>query len=162
MMRNLSPIFALLLVAAVSAPALAAPPNGQGNATGQGSANGQGNANAPGNASENANASGQGNASGNANVSAPSTGGGNPNAEQQVINVPQDNKVAREAVEKQQVLPLEAVTARVANTSQGRVLDVELVRIGGVLSYEVTVLEADGRLRKLYYNARSGALMDDR
>ncbi len=132
MMRT--PILALLLIAALTAPALTA----------------------PGAASGNGNAGGGGHAAGAA------AGAGNANAERPVTVVPKDNNVAHEAVKKHQILSLEAVSGLVGKNSSGRVLDVELVRLDGALAYEVTVLETDGRLHKLYYNAGSGTLMDDR
>lgn len=137
-MRTSTPVLALLLAAVLAVPVLADPGNGGGNAGGQGGEN-SGNANA-----------GSGNNSGNSSA----------NAGNQVIKVPKDQDVAREAVKNREVLSLAAVTALVGETTRGRVLDVELVRLAGAYLYEVTVLEPDGRLHKLYYNARTGALVD--
>lgn len=151
-MRISTPILALLL-AALAAPVLADPGNGNGNGGGnsQGSEN-SGNSNAgSGNSS--------GNSNGNANANANANGNGNTGG--QVIRVPKDQDVAREAVKKREVLSLDTVTALVGETTKGRVLDVELVRLASVYLYEVTVLEPDGRLYKLYYNARSGALVNN-
>jgi uncharacterized membrane protein YkoI len=134
MMRRLNPIAALMLATLLAAPAWAAPASGNGNGSGNS----------------------------NANPASATTGSGNPNSNRAVTKLSKDNEVAREAVKKHQALSLEAVTALVAKSSAGRVLDVEMVRLGGVLAYQVTVLEADGRLHKLYYNAGSGILMDDR
>jgi len=149
-MRISTPILALLLVAALAAPVLADPGNGNGNG------NGNGGGNAGGQGSEN---SGNANAGGG-NNSGGSNGNANANAGDQLTKVPKDQDVAREAVKKREVLSLATVTALVGETTKGRVLDVELVRLAGVYLYEVTVLEPDGRLYKLYYNARSGALVD--
>ena len=99
---------------------------------------------------------------GNGNAAGATPGGGNSNADKKLTKVPKDDKVAREAVKKNQVLSLEAVTALVGKASAGRVLDVQLVRLEATYVYEVTVLEADGRLHKLYFNARSGASLDPR
>jgi len=144
-MRLLPSIFALLLATVLAAPVLADPGNGNGggNGNGNGGGNGQGSE-----SSGNPNA-GSGNNSGNANAGT------------QLTKVPKDQNVAREAVKKREVLSLATVTALVGETTSGRVLDVELVRLAGIYLYEVTVLEPDGRLHKLYYNARSGALVDD-
>src|SRR5688572_26506285 len=101
MMRN--QILALLLTAALTAPALAAPGSAGGN----------------------------GNAGGSGNAASATVGGGNPNAEKPVTIVPRDNKVAREAVQKHQLLSLDEVTALIGKSSAGRVLDVELVRLDG-------------------------------
>lgn len=143
-MRIVTPIFALLLVAVLVAPVLADPGNGSGNGGGNGNGGGQGSEN-----SSNPNA-GSGNNSGNAGA----------NAGNQLTRVPKGENVAREAVKKREVLSLATVTALVGESTKGRLLDVELVRLAGVYLYEVTVLEPDGRLHKLYYNARSGALVD--
>ena len=146
-MRITTPIVALLLATVLAVPVLADPGNGNGNGNGGGNSRGSEN-------SGNANA-GSGNSNGNGNA------GANGNAGNQVTKVPKDQNVAREAVKKREVLSLATVTALVAETTKGRVLDVELVRLAGVYLYEVTVLEPDGRLHKLYYNARSGALVDN-
>lgn len=107
-------------------------------------------------------ASGDGNGRGNSSSAATTGGGNNSKAEKKPTKVPKDDKVAREAAKKNQVLSLEAVTALVGKASTGRVLDVQLLRLDGIYVYEVTVLEADGRLHKLYFNARSGASLDPR
>ncbi len=145
-MRIVTPILALLLVAVLAAPVLADPGNGNGNGNGGGNAGGQGSEN-----SGNPHA-GSGNNSGNSIADA--------NAGSQLTKVPGDQNVAREAVKNREVLSLATVTALVGESTKGRVLDVELVRLAGIYLYEVTVLEPDGRLHKLYYNARSGALVD--
>ncbi|KQW75719.1 hypothetical protein ASC89_22575 [Devosia sp. Root413D1] len=150
-MRTFTPILALLLAAALAAPVLADPGNGDGNGGG-----GNGGGNAGGQGSEN---SGNPNA-GSGNNSGNSSGNASANAGNQLTRVPKDENVAREAVKKREVLSLATVTALVGESTKGRVLDVELVRLAGVYLYEVTVLEPDGRLHKLYYNAQSGALVD--
>ena len=135
-MRISTPILALLVAAALAAPVHADPGNGNGNGNGNGGGNAGG------------------------NNSGGSNGNASANAGNQLTKVPKDQNVAREAVKKREVLSLATVTALVGETTKGRVLDVELVRLAGVYLYEVTVLEPDGRLFKLYYNARSGALVD--
>lgn len=125
-------ILALMLVALLAVPALAA----GGKGTGDGS--------------------GKDNSSGAATTS----GDNNSKAEKKPTKIPKDDKVAREAVKKNQVLSLESVTALVGKASTGRVLDVQLVSLDGVYVYEITLLEVDGRLHKLYFNARSGASVD--
>ena len=98
--------------------------------------------------------------SGNANPASATSGEDNSNSDKKLTKVPNDNTVARDAVKQHQYLSLESVMALVAKSSTGRVLDLELVLIGGVLAYRVTVFEADGRLHKLYYNARTGVRVD--
>jgi uncharacterized membrane protein YkoI len=152
-MRISAPILALLLATAFAAPVLADPGNGGGNGNGGGGSQG-------GESSGNANA-GSGNNSGNASDNGNASGKADSDTGNQVTKVPKDQNVAREAVKNREVLSLASVTALVGETTKGRVLDVELVRLASVYLYEVTVLEPDGRLHKLYYNARSGALVDD-
>lgn len=103
-------------------------------------------------------AQGGGQSNGNGAAASGPTG----NSGNRPVQVPKDERVAREAVKKHQAISLEALTALVARVSTGRMLDVELVRLDGATVYEVTVLEADGRLRKLYYDPRSGALKGER
>jgi len=143
-MRIAASILALLLATAVAVPALAAPGNGNGGGSRGGEHSGNPNA-----------------GSGNNNGNGPATGKANGDTGNQVTKVPRDQNVAREAVKNREVLPLATVTGLVGETTKGRVLDVELVRLASVYLYEITVLEPDGRLHKLYYNARSGALVDD-
>lgn len=143
-MRIAASILALLLATAVAVPALAAPGNGNGGGSRGGEHSGNPNA-----------------GSGNNNGNGPATGKANGDTGNQVTKVPRDQNVAREAVKNREVLPLATVTGLVGETTKGRVLDVELVRLASVYLYEITVLEPDGRLHKLYYDARSGALVDD-
>ena len=103
-----------------------------------------------------------GNAGGAGNAAGAATGERKSKADEKPKKVPQDDRVAREAVKKSQVLSLEAVTALVGNASTGRVLDIQLLQFEGEYVYEVVVLEADGRLHKLCFNARSGASVDPR
>ena len=103
-----------------------------------------------------------GNAGGAGNAAGAATGERKSKADEEPNKVPRDDRVAREAVRKSQVLSLEAVTALVGNASTGRVLDIQLLQFEGEYVYEVVVLEADGRLHTLYFNARSGASMDPR
>jgi hypothetical protein len=74
-----------------------------------------------------------------------------------IIAIPDDQQVVRDAVRARSALSLEAITAVVAEDTDGRILDLQLVTYKGTYLYDVTVLEPDGVLHKLYYNARSGA-----
>ena len=74
----------------------------------------------------------------------------------EIFVVPNDQQVASDAVHSKAALSLEAITAIVNRDSDGRILDVQLVTFRGTYLYDVTVLEANGVLHKLYY-ARSGA-----
>lgn len=159
-------LLALTIATCLTAPALAdkgGVPNG-GNGNGNGNSGGQGNGNGNGNGGGN-----NGNGNGN-NGNAGNNGGGNGanaasngnNARSSeptlgvIVAVPDDQQVVREAVRARAALSLEAITAVVAGDTDGRILDLQLVTFNGIYLYDVTVLEQDGVLHKLYYNARSG------
>lgn len=73
-----------------------------------------------------------------------------------------DHERARRAVEEGRILPLRDILARAQADHAGQVLEVELEDERGVLVYEIKILSADGRVMKLYYDARTGALMKSR
>lgn len=163
-MKPHSVLLVLSLSLALATPVFADP--GKGNGGGQG--NGNGGANADGN-------NGNGNGGGPAE---PKEHGGGPKDDKPeppgqakkddkpgpatpavapgVTLVPNDQQAVQKAVQAKQALPLEAITAVVGADTGGRILDMQLVRFGGVYLYGVTVLERNGVLHKLYYDARSG------
>jgi uncharacterized membrane protein YkoI len=67
-----------------------------------------------------------------------------------------DHDRARRAVEEGQVLPLKDILSRVPQASAGQVIEAELEEKGGTFVYEIKVLSGDGRVTKLYYDARTG------
>jgi hypothetical protein len=150
MRTTLKAVIAVVFIVLFSIPALADKGgNGNGN-------NGNGNGNG-GPSTDGANGNGGGTGNGNAN--------GHDKGEEvtvpivtpdQVVVVPDDQKVARDAVRSKAALSLEAITAIVEKATDGRILDVQLVTFKGTYLYDVTVLERDGVLHKLYYYARSG------
>ena len=143
-------LLALLIALALVPDAVAAQGgNGQGNANGHDKSD---NSNA-GNGN-NGNGNGGGNGGGNGN----SVNGRNQDviSSDEIIVVPDDQRVVQNAVRAKAALPLEAITSLVAAETDGRILDVQLVSVKGIYLYDVTVLEKDGVLHKLYYNARSG------
>jgi uncharacterized membrane protein YkoI len=144
------PLLALLIALALVPDAVAAQGgNGQGNANGHDKSD---NSNA-GNGN-NGNGNGGGNGGGNGN----SANGRNQDviSSDEIIVVPDDQRVVQNAVRAKAALPLQAITSLVAAETDGRILDVQLVSVKGIYLYDVTVLEKDGVLHKLYYNARSG------
>lgn len=153
MRTNSKKLLLALLIALTLVPAAVAAQggNGQGNANGHDKSD---NSNASSGNSGNGNGNGGGNAGGNAN-----SGNGRS---QDVVNsdeivvVPDDQRVVQNAVRAKAALPLEAITSLVAAETDGRILDVQLVSFKGIYLYDVTVLEKNGVLHKLYYNARSG------
>ena len=145
-------LLTLLLLALAPTAALAAN-NGNGAADGQ-SGGGQsgGNGNAGGN--------GNGNSQSNKDNAGPAPQAGKSVDATLAIVVPDEQAAVREAVKAKRALPLEVITALVQEASSGRILDIQLVSLKGVLLYDVTVIEADGLVRRLYYYARSGLVVD--
>jgi hypothetical protein len=165
MMPNLAKALFALAIALLlgSAPALAAA-GGNGNSNGNGNGNSSGNGqsdsggngnNGNGNGGDNGN-NGNGNGGGNGNGN---NGNGNGNAvgSDAIVAVPDDQEIVQNAVRAKAALSLTEITAVVGRDTDGRILDVQLVTFKGIYLYDVTVLERDGVLHKLYYNARSGA-----
>lgn len=148
--------------------------NGNGGGNGNGNGNGGGNGNGNGNGGNNGNGGGSGNngnGNGNGGGGSPATvpGGGVGNAGSPPglggppppglpadPGGPPDQTLARDAVESQRALPLENILGAVREVSDGKPIDARLIEVGGFLLYEVRVLEADGRVRRLYYYAKSG------
>lgn len=158
-------ILALAAAALLSAPALAAKgDNGNGNnGNGQdksGSSdsgnNGNGNANGAGNGNgNNGNPNGNNGNNGNGN-NGRGNPAGDPTRSNAIVVVPDDQQVVQNAVRARAALSLSEITAVVGGETDGRILDVQLVTFKGIYLYDVTVLERDGVLHKLYFNARSG------
>lgn len=157
-------ILALAAAAVLSAPALAAKgDNGNGNGQDKSESsdsgnNGNGNANGAGNGNGN-NGNPNGN-NGNGNNGNGNNGRGNPAGDptrsNAIVVVPDDQQVVQNAVRAKAALSLTEITAVVGDETDGRILDVQLVTFKGIYLYDVTVLERDGVLHKLYFNARSG------
>ncbi len=152
-MRSLlKTILAVALAMSLTAPALAEK-GGNGNGNGNGSAasseksnNGGGNQGNGGGSTNAGNGANNSNRQDNGNGAVPA----------EIVPVPDDQQVVRDAVRARAALSLDAITAVVAGDTDGRILDVQLVTFKGIYLYDVTVLERDGVLHKLYYNARSG------
>ena len=158
-------ILALAAAALLSAPALAAKGdnsngnNGNGQDKSESSDSGNnGNANGAGNGNGN-NGNPNGN-NGNGNNGNGNNGRGNPAGDptrsNAIVVVPDDQQVVQNAVRARAALSLSEITAVVGGETDGRILDVQLVTFKGIYLYDVTVLERDGVLHKLYFNARSG------
>jgi len=65
----------------------------------------------------------------------------------------------RDAVREGRALPLEAISARIKAESPGRLVKLDLVSVHGTLIYDATLIEADGLVRTILFNARSGQLI---
>lgn len=70
-----------------------------------------------------------------------------------------DHELARQALEKGQVLPLRTVLDRVEHEYQGQVIKVEFEHDDGRFIYEIRVLQAGGKVSKLKINAQDGSLI---
>lgn len=73
-----------------------------------------------------------------------------------------DHERARAAVQAGEVLPLPALLERLRQTHPGEVLELELERENGRWIYEVKLLQPDGRLVKLEFDARTAQLLATR
>jgi uncharacterized membrane protein YkoI len=67
---------------------------------------------------------------------------------------------ARRARERGEILALDEIYARAVAAVPGRVLEAELEHEHGHWIYELKVLDAQGRLRELDLDARTGRLLD--
>lgn len=70
-----------------------------------------------------------------------------------------DHDWARRAVQEGRMLPLRDILARAEADQPGRVVAAELEGERGVPVYEIKIVTDGGRLVKLHYDARSGALL---
>lgn len=78
-----------------------------------------------------------------------------------------DHDLAREAVQKGEILPLERILERARDAFPGEMLAVELEEerhepFDGRLIYEVKILADDGTVTELYYDARTGDMLKAR
>lgn len=67
-----------------------------------------------------------------------------------------DQDEAQRAVETHEALPLARIVAVAETRSAGHVINARLVRVDGVLLYQLTLLDEDGRSWREYYHARTG------
>ena len=67
-----------------------------------------------------------------------------------------DHDQVLELVEQGRILPLQTVLERADVKQAGQLLEAELEREDGTWVYELEVLDADGRVRELYYDAGTG------
>ena len=70
-----------------------------------------------------------------------------------------DHELARQALERGQVLPLRTVLDKVERDYQGQVLKIEFEHDDGRFIYEIRLLQKDGRLAKLKVDATSGEVL---
>lgn len=70
-----------------------------------------------------------------------------------------DHDRARRAVEEGRILPLKDILARAEQDYPGQLIEAELEDEHGKTFYELKILGGDGRVTKLIYDARTGALL---
>lgn len=70
-----------------------------------------------------------------------------------------DHIEARELLKRGEIVPLAQILDVVAKRVPGDVIEVELEREDGLWEYKVKVLTPTGRVRKLYLDARNGAVL---
>lgn len=71
-----------------------------------------------------------------------------------------DVELARDLVERGEILPLAQVLARLQEHHPGKVIEVELEYSNGILVYEVDLITTDGRLIEVDLNAATGTIVD--
>ena len=90
-------------------------------------------------------------------MASPPAVGGHAAAPAQVPDQRQrDHERVRDAVARGEMVPLETILADAQRRHPGRVLEVELEHD----EYEVEILGADGVVRELEYDARTGELLE--
>lgn len=67
-----------------------------------------------------------------------------------------DHEQVRELVEQGRILPLQTVLERAGVEQSGQLLEAELEKEDGTWVYELELLDADGRVHELYYDAGTG------
>ena len=71
-----------------------------------------------------------------------------------------DFEVARDAVERGEILPLARVLALLEQQHPGQVIEVELEISDGIRVYEIELVTPDGRLIEVDMNAATGEILD--
>ncbi len=70
-----------------------------------------------------------------------------------------DHERIRELVEAGRILPLERILEQARRRLPGRVLETELETRQGRYVYEIEILDRDGHVRELLFDARTGAFL---
>lgn len=95
---------------------------------------------------------------------APMAGGQNAPQNAPIQNAPMppgpDVELARDLVERGQILPLARVLDMLQRQHPGQIVEVELEYSAGKLVYEVDMITRDGRLIEVDMDAATGAIID--
>lgn len=70
-----------------------------------------------------------------------------------------DHDRVRRAVERGEILPLTDILKRTNKEYPGQLIEAELEDEDGEMVYELVIISEDGRVYKLYYDARNGDLL---
>ena len=70
-----------------------------------------------------------------------------------------DQDIARQALQRGEVLPIARILELVAQHQRGDVIEVQLDERRGRLEYEIRILTPQGRVRELVLDARTGAFV---
>ena len=75
----------------------------------------------------------------------------------------EDHERARELVKSGEIIPLEQLLKKVADSGYGklRLLEVELEREHGRLVYELELVDEKGLVRELLFDAKTGEVLDE-
>jgi uncharacterized membrane protein YkoI len=71
-----------------------------------------------------------------------------------------DQDLARAAVERHDIRPLDEILARLHDQIPGEIVKVKLEREHGVWLYEFRLIDRNGRIRRIEVDAASGAVSD--
>ncbi len=72
-----------------------------------------------------------------------------------------DHEAIRRLVESGRILPLEQILERARQRRPGQVLETELENEDGRLVYEIELLDRQGFVRELYFDAATGAFLKE-
>jgi uncharacterized membrane protein YkoI len=70
-----------------------------------------------------------------------------------------DQDIARQALQRGEVLPIARILQLVPQHQRGDVIEVQLDERRGRLEYEIRILTPEGRVRELVLDARTGAFV---
>jgi len=70
-----------------------------------------------------------------------------------------DHDRVRRAVERGEILPLTDILKHTSKAYPGQLIEAELEVEDGEMIYELVIISEDGRVYKLYYDARNGDLL---
>ncbi|WP_374370723.1 PepSY domain-containing protein [Dongia sp.] len=77
------------------------------------------------------------------------------------IEADDDHETARKALEQHEILPLGRVLALIEEKYPGDVIEIELERQGALWIYDLELIDAEGRVRELDIDARTGEVLKD-